>query len=47
MSDRTALTLALLIIAAIAADLAFNAGHASIFLFVKLLRLIDWAVFWW
>ncbi len=47
MTDRIALALAVLILAAFAADWALNAGAATAFLFVRFLRLVDWAVFWW
>jgi hypothetical protein len=47
MTDRIALALALVILAALAADWGLNAGAASAFLFARVLRLVDWAVFWW
>jgi hypothetical protein len=47
VTDRIALIIALLILAALGADWVLNGGAASLFLFAKFTRLVDWAVFWW
>jgi hypothetical protein len=47
VTDRIALIIALSILAPLGADLALNGGAASLFLFAKFIRLVDWAVFWW
>lgn len=46
MTNRIALGLALLIIAAIGADFALSGGSASLFLARKFLVILDWAMFW-
>jgi hypothetical protein len=46
MSDRAALVLGLVILAAMAADWLFNGAAALIFLFGKLQGVIDVMVFW-
>ncbi|MDB5663843.1 hypothetical protein [Cypionkella sp.] len=46
MTDRIALGLALLIAAAIGADVAFNHGHASVFLLRKLGDLVQNVMVW-
>ncbi len=46
MTDRIAVWLAVVIAAAIAADLALNDGAALFFLAQKFLDLIEWVVFW-
>jgi hypothetical protein len=45
MSDRTALILAGIIVAAIAADLAFGWGGV-LFVLRRLFGLVDWLMFW-
>ena len=45
MSDRAALVLAAVIVAAVAADLAFGWG-AILFLVRRLAGLVDWLIFW-
>jgi hypothetical protein len=47
VTDRIALIIALAILAGLGADWALNGGAASLFLFGKFTRLVDWAVFWW
>lgn len=46
MTDRIALVLALLIAAAIAADVVFNSGQASVFLLRKLGDLVQYVMIW-
>lgn len=46
MTDRIALVLALLIAAAIGADVAFNDGVASVFLLRKLGDLVQYLMIW-
>ncbi|MFN3642391.1 MAG: hypothetical protein ACK4TB_05625 [Gemmobacter sp.] len=45
MSDRVALALGVIVVAAIAADMALDTG-AVLFLLRKLAVLVDWLVFW-
>ena len=46
MSNRLALIIACVILAAIALDFALLKGAASLFLARRILVLIDWAMFW-
>ncbi len=46
MTNRIALVLACLIIAAILADVALNHSAASIFMLKKLVSLIEYIEFW-
>ncbi len=46
MTNRIALSLALVVLAAIGADFVLLQGAASLFLARKLIVLIDWALFW-
>ena len=46
MTDRIALWLGLVILAAILADLALNGGSALLFLALKFLDLVEWVAFW-
>lgn len=46
MTDRIALVLALLIAAAIGADVVLNGGQASLFLLRKLGDLVQYAMIW-
>jgi hypothetical protein len=46
LTNRIAVWLAVVISAAIAADLALNDGAALFFLAQKFLGLIEWVVFW-
>ena len=46
MSNRLALIIAFVILAAIALDFAMLQGAASLFLARRILVLIDWAMFW-
>ena len=46
MTDRIALSLGLIIIAAIGADLALNNARAMMFLLVKFTDMIEWVAFW-
>jgi hypothetical protein len=46
MSNRLALTLGALIVAALLADLGLNGGAASLFLMRKLVDLVDYLSFW-
>lgn len=46
MTDRIALWLGLVILAAIMADLALNSGSALFFLARKFLALVEWVAFW-
>lgn len=46
MSDRTALILALILLAAFLADLALSGGATSLFLLRKLSQLVQFLVFW-
>ncbi|MFP5481354.1 MAG: hypothetical protein ACLGIE_16950 [Alphaproteobacteria bacterium] len=46
MTDRIALWLGLVILAAILADLALNGGSALLFLARKFLDLVEWVAFW-
>lgn len=46
MTDRIALVLALLIAAAIGADVVFNGGQSSVFLLRKLGDLVQYVMIW-
>lgn len=46
MTNRLALILGVLVLAAILADLALSDGRAVLFLARRLLVLIDWLAFW-
>ena len=46
MTDRIALVLALLIAAAIGADVVLNGGAASMFLLRKMLDLVQYVMIW-
>ena len=46
MTDRIAVILALLIVAAVIADMALNGGHAMVFLLRKLEDLIEYLAVW-
>lgn len=46
MSDRIALSLGAVIVAAIAADLLLNNASAMMFLLVKFADMIEWLAFW-
>lgn len=46
MTDRIALVLGGLIVAAIILDLSANSGQALLFLALKFASLIDWVIFW-
>ncbi|MDX5351518.1 MAG: hypothetical protein LPJ95_12570 [Paracoccaceae bacterium] len=46
MTDRIALWLGLILVAAALADLALNGGSALMFLTRKFLHLIEWLAFW-
>lgn len=46
MTDRIALVLALVIVAALVADQALNGGAALLYLFGKFTQLVDNLIFW-
>ncbi|MFN7225367.1 MAG: hypothetical protein ACK4MS_15250 [Paracoccaceae bacterium] len=46
MTDRIALVLGLIIVAAIATDLLANAGQALLFLLTKFDAMVEWLAFW-
>lgn len=46
MSDRVALIVGILIVAAVLWDLIFNGGSVSFFLAQKGVNLIEWMAFW-
>ena len=46
MTDRIALSLGLIILAAIAADLALNDARAMLFLLMKFADMVEWLAFW-
>ncbi len=46
MTDRIALALGLIILAAIAADLLANGGQAMLFLLRKFADMVEWMAFW-
>ena len=46
MTNRIAVVLAIIIVAAIAADQLFNEGIAGVFLGRKFLGLLNWIAFW-
>lgn len=46
MTDRIALSLGAVILAALVADLALNNASATLFLLVKFADMIEWLAFW-
>ena len=46
MTDRISLALAVVILAAVIADVALNGGHAMLFLLRKLEDLIEYLAVW-
>jgi len=46
VTDRIAVILALLIVAAVIADVALNGGHVMVFLLRKLSDLIEYIAVW-
>ena len=46
VTDRIALSLGLLIVVAIGADLALNDASAMLFLLMKFADMIEWLAFW-
>ncbi|WP_199489540.1 hypothetical protein [Pseudotabrizicola alkalilacus] len=46
MTDRIALSLGMIIVAAIGADLVLNDARAMMFLLVKFTEMIEWLAFW-
>jgi len=46
VTDRIALSLGLIIVAAIAADLALNDARVMMFLLVKFTDMVEWLAFW-
>jgi hypothetical protein len=46
MSNRSALILGLVVLAALAADGLLNGGTATLFLARRLMGVIDWVAFW-
>ena len=46
MTDRLAIVLGLVIVAAIAADLIANSGQALMFLLKKFADMVEWMAFW-
>ncbi len=46
MTNRIALWIGLLLLAAISADLALNGGSALVFLLRKFLDMVEWLAFW-
>ncbi|MDR7126550.1 hypothetical protein [Pseudotabrizicola sp. 4114] len=46
MTDRIALSLGLIIVAAIAADIGLNESRAMMFLLMKFADMIEWLAFW-
>ena len=46
MTDRIALWIGLILLAAVIADLALNGGSALQFLLRKFIDLIEWVAFW-
>ena len=46
MTDRIALVLGLVIVAAIAADILANGSQALLFLMKKFADMVEWMAFW-
>ncbi len=46
MSDRTALIIAIIIVAAIITDFVFNSGDGLFFIAKKGEQFIEWVAFW-
>jgi len=46
LTNRIALWIGLLLLAAISADLALNGGSALVFLLRKFLDMVEWLAFW-
>jgi hypothetical protein len=46
MTDRLALTLALILAVALGADFYWQGGQGSLSLAQKSMKLLDWVVFW-
>ncbi len=46
MTDKLALILGFIIVAAIAADLLANGGQAMLFLLTKFDAMVEWMAFW-
>ena len=46
LTNRIALWIGLLLLAAISADLALNGGAALVFLLRKFLDMVEWLAFW-
>jgi hypothetical protein len=46
MSNRTAIAVALTLMAAVVADMVLNAGDGTRFLLQKLIAAVEWLVFW-
>ncbi|WP_167852622.1 hypothetical protein [Pseudotabrizicola sediminis] len=46
MTDRIALSLGLIIVAATVADIAWNDGSAILFLSMKFADMVEWLAFW-
>ncbi|MEL6608535.1 MAG: hypothetical protein AAFO93_06460 [Pseudomonadota bacterium] len=46
MTNRLAIILAVLIVAAILADVVFNGGAAMLFLLKKFIELLEYLAFW-
>jgi hypothetical protein len=46
VTDRIALSLGLIVVAAIAADLVLNDASALMFLLVKFTDMVEWLAFW-
>ena len=46
MTDKIALALGLVIVAAIAGDIFANDSHALLFLLKKFVDLVEWMAFW-
>ncbi|TGD63031.1 hypothetical protein EYC08_14060 [Tabrizicola sp. WMC-M-20] len=46
VTDRIALSLGLIIVAATVADIAWNDGSAILFLLMKFADMVEWLAFW-
>ncbi|MDO9638737.1 MAG: hypothetical protein Q7J44_09360 [Pseudotabrizicola sp.] len=46
MTDRIALSLGLIILAALVADIALNEASAIMFLLMKFADMVEWLAFW-
>ena len=46
MTNAVALSLALLVLGAVAADQVWNGGAALVFVMQKFVALLDWLAFW-